>query len=71
MRKVSRDLANGGKYAESFGLSTLTGAICGNFLSNKIVGLLLVICKTVLKAFLLSTKSDRTNPVTALNILTM
>jgi hypothetical protein len=40
MRKVSCDLADGGKYAESFGLSTLIGAICGNFLSNKVVRLL-------------------------------
>ena len=37
MRKVSSDLADGGEYAESFSLSTLIGAICGNFLSNKIV----------------------------------
>jgi len=37
MRKVSCDLANGGKYAESFGLSTLIGTIYGNYLSNKIV----------------------------------
>jgi hypothetical protein len=32
MRKVSDDLANGGEHTESFGLSTLTGAIYGNFL---------------------------------------
>ena len=44
MRKVSRDLTDGGKYAESFGLLTLTGAICGNFLSNKIVTSLYPIC---------------------------
>ncbi len=37
MRKVSCDLADGGKYAGSFGLFTLTGAIYRNFLSNKIV----------------------------------
>jgi hypothetical protein len=37
MRKVSWDLADGGEYAEGFGLSTLIGAICGNFLFNKTV----------------------------------
>jgi hypothetical protein len=37
MRKVSCDLADGGEYAEGFGLSTLIGTICGNYLSNKIV----------------------------------
>jgi hypothetical protein len=37
MRKVSSDLADGGEYAESFGLSTRIGTICGNYLSNKIV----------------------------------
>jgi hypothetical protein len=37
MRKVSCDLADGGEYTESFGLFTLVGAICGNYLSNKIV----------------------------------
>jgi hypothetical protein len=40
MRKVSSDLADGGEYAEGFGLSTLIGAICVNYLSNKIVRLL-------------------------------
>jgi hypothetical protein len=43
MRKVSCDLADGGEYAESFGLSTLIGTICGNYLSNKIVS-----CHTLL-----------------------
>jgi hypothetical protein len=37
MQKVSGDLAEGGEYAESFGLSTLIGTICGNYLSNNIV----------------------------------
>ena len=37
MQKVSYDLADGGGYAESFGLPTLIGTICGNYLSNKIV----------------------------------
>jgi hypothetical protein len=37
MRKVSSDLTDGGEYVESFGLSTLTGAIYGNFLSKIIV----------------------------------
>jgi hypothetical protein len=37
MRKFSSDLAEGGEYAEDFGLSTRIGTICGNYLSNKIV----------------------------------
>jgi len=37
MRKVSSDLTEGGGYAEGFGLSTLIGTICGNYLSNKVV----------------------------------
>ena len=37
MRKTSCDLAVGCGHAESFGLSTLIGTICGKFLSNKIV----------------------------------
>jgi hypothetical protein len=40
MRKASSDLAEGGEYAEGFGLSSLIGTICGNYLSNKIVVLL-------------------------------
>jgi hypothetical protein len=43
MRKVSGDLTAGGRYAESFGLSTRIGTICGNFLSNKIVSLLFLL----------------------------
>jgi hypothetical protein len=39
IRKVSCDLADRGRYAETFCISTLTGAICGNYLSNKIVSL--------------------------------
>ena len=37
MRKGACDQADGGEYAEGFGLSTLIGTICGNFLSKKIV----------------------------------
>jgi hypothetical protein len=37
IRKVSRDLADGDRYAETFCISTLIRAICGNCLSNKIV----------------------------------
>ncbi len=37
MRKVSRDLADCGRYTEAFCLSALLGTICGNYLSKKIV----------------------------------
>jgi hypothetical protein len=71
MLKLSYDLAVGCKYAGNFGLFTQIGAICGNFLSNKIVGLLQSSVGTVFKSLLLNAESDRTNPVTVLNVLTM
>lgn len=37
MRKVSSDLADYGRYTETFCLSALLGTIYGNHLSNKIV----------------------------------
>jgi hypothetical protein len=49
MQKVSGDLAEGGEYAESFGLSTLIGTICGNYLANNIVSWLYPICRTFVK----------------------
>jgi hypothetical protein len=34
IREVFSHLADGGRYAENFGLSNLLGAICKNFLAN-------------------------------------